>query len=442
MNFNYDVTTWIKFFIGSFTCCASAFLSGKYLLGIKMKELRYYNLLFLIIYAIFLIFNALVFDNIMKLFGTLTVFFCIYKFSLGSKTKDSFVMAIATCVIYLLGEATTALLISLLDLFFKIGISNDIIKSYLGNVMTAFFSYIYTLVLKDFVMRNIKKIQKDYKFPFVILGIIAISVALSSIYKLSLDNWLFNYSFILNMIIIVGCISLFWILLKQYLKNKEMTDRYLLLNDYLKTSAELIEKYSSTVHKYKNNLIAIKGYLKVDNQKADTYIDSLLENYDSKKYNWFTKINYIQLDAIRYLIYYKLSKAENHNLKISVDVSEDIKKYKNDNLSTQDSNILLDIIGELFDNAIYASNESKEKELNVIMCENNDNIKFILANTYKGEVELSMITKNGYTTKGKGHGLGLYDVEKSIKKHNLLKINYELMDNYFVVTLIVQINKK
>ena len=56
------------------------------------------------------------------------------------------------------------------------------------------------------------------------------------------------------------------------------------------------------------------------------------------------------------------------------------------------------------------------------------------------EVNLNAITKNGYTTKGKGHGLGLYDIDKTIRKNEWLSVSYELLENYFVAKLII--NKK
>ena len=438
MNLNYDLVTWIDYFIGAFACCVSIFMSGKFLLGKVWKDIKYYNVLLLILCTIFLIFNSLLFENIMKIFGTLAVFVCIYKFSLNTKIKDSFVMAIATCVVFLLGEATTALLISLIDLIFKTGISNNTSNSYVINIAIAIFSYIYAILLKKIIINSVNKISKNSKLPFILTGIVTIFIVVSSFYKFSLDNWTFNYSFVLNFIIIVGSICLFWILLTQYIKNKEMSDKYILLKDYLQTSAELIEKYSSTVHKYKNNLIAIKGYIKADNKKAESYIDDLLETYEFKKYKWINKINNIKIDAVRYLIYYKLSKAENNNLNIIVDVSKDMNNYDN-YLSIHDINILLDIIGELFDNAIYASCESKEKEFNIYIYEEDRNIKFVLSNTYVGLIDLSIINKNGYTTKGEGHGLGLYDIDKTIKKNNKFKIKYEIIDNYFTVTLMVNV---
>ena len=258
-------------------------------------------------------------------------------------------------------------------------------------------------------------------------------------YKLYLNDWIFDYFFLLNIIVILGCIYLFVVLLRQYLKNKEITDKYILLEDYLKTSADLVEKYSSTIHKYKNNLIAIKGYLKSDIKEANNYIDNLLENYKTKKYSWFSKINYIKIDTLRYLVYCKLAKAESLSLKISIDVSPDLKKFDSKKLAKNDINILLEILGEYFDNAIYASNESKEKEINFMLYLENDKLIFILANTYKGKVDLSLITKNGYTTKGKDHGLGLYDIDKTLKSISYFKVKYELLDNYFVASLTIDI---
>ena len=221
-----------------------------------------------------------------------------------------------------------------------------------------------------------------------------------------------------------------------------MLKKYELLNDYLKTSAELVEKYSSTVHKYKNNLIAIKGYMKIDCEEAHKYIDSLLENFKTKKYNWLSKINYIKVDTIRYLIYYKLSKAEEKNLKITVTVNDNVKAISNSFLKNNEINIVLDIIGEYFDNAIYASCESKEKDLNFNAYVESDKLIFEIANTYKERFDINMITKNGYTTKGFNHGFGLYDIEKTIKKHSFLTQEYMIIDEYFIIRLIIKLFKQ
>ena len=190
------------------------------------------------------------------------------------------------------------------------------------------------------------------------------------------------------------------------------------------------------IHKYKNNLIVLKGYLNSDIKQANEYIDKLLDNYKDKKYSWFNKINYIQINPVRYLIYYKLTKAEDTNLNISVNVSGELKKVIDFKC---DINILLDMIGEYFDNAIYASNESLEKQLILDLFLENDKIVFIITNTYKEKFDVKSITKNGYTTKGNGHGFGLYEIDKIIKKNEFINCNYEVIDNYFIVNLSINV---
>ena len=231
------------------------------------------------------------------------------------------------------------------------------------------------------------------------------------------------------------------ILLGQYIKNRDMMEKYQLVEDYLKTSADVVEKYSSTMHKYKNNLIAIKGYLKTDQERAKEYVDNLLEDYKIKKYSWFSKINYIQIDVFRYLVYYKLTKAEENDLKISIDVSKDLKKINNSILNANDINIFLEVFGEYFDNAIYASSESNKKDICFISYIEKEKVNFILMNSYINNIDLNSIVKNGYTTKGKGHGLGLYEIEKVLKGIDYFEHEYSIENNYFIVTFKINLKK-
>ena len=439
MNMNYDLMTWIEYFVGAFACCFGGFFVGKILLNRNIRNIKFYHYGLLIIFSIFVIINSLTFDNIAKIIGTLFILFLIFKLIFSENSVTSFIFSIVTYIMFVLGEVTVTLLISILLLIFDFNIIDTVVKTFIGNLSVVFFSCLYSHLSKKPINKYMNKLDKTKIISIFLLGIITIFVTISSMYNLYLNNWVINYTFVLNTIIIFGCLILIIGLLKQYLKNKDITDKYILLEDYMKTSAGLVEKYSSTVHKYKNNLIAIKGYLKSDIKEANNYIDNLLENYKTRKYSWFSKINYIKIDTLRYLVYCKLAKAESLSLKISIDVSPDLKKFDSKKLAKNDINILLEILGEYFDNAIYASNESKEKEINFMLYLENDKLIFILANTYKGKVDLSLITKNGYTTKGKDHGLGLYDIDKTLKSISYFKVKYELLDNYFVASLTIDI---
>ena len=71
-----------------------------------------------------------------------------------------------------------------------------------------------------------------------------------------------------------------------------------------------------------------------------------------------------------------------------------------------------------------------------------DKINFIISNTYKNDFDIDLITKSEYSTKGKGHGLGLYDIDKQLKKINYIDIDYKKIDNYFVVEVELDIIEK
>lgn len=441
---NIDIFTILNYFIGSLSCCVAIVFAGKFFLNYEFKNIKIYRYFYLLVFTIFFIINSLVFDNIVKLLGTLLILFLNYKLIFKQDTMSSIYYAITTCLVFTVSETLFALLISLVDYIFSINFASTTIKSSYANILISIIATLLSYIFRNTIQKYIQKLNKRKNGLVIFVGIITTLTSLAAIYKLSNNNWQFNYAFVLNLVIIIGCILLMIVLIKQYIEAKEVTKKYKLQEDYLKTSADLIERYSSTIHKYKNNLITIRGYINSDKVKAITYIDNLLENYKEKKYSWVSKINYFEIDTLRYLIYYKLSKAEDKNLKLVITVSKDLKNIKYKELPVNQIGVLADIIGEYLDNAIYAANESDEKIIILDLYIQDNVINFVLSNTYRNKVDINLITRSGYTTKGKGHGLGLYDVDKQIKKLTCIENEYEILDNYFTVKVKLNIidNKK
>ena len=437
---NYSFITWMEYFIGSFFICLGGYSIGSILLNKKIS-VNLKKVFFLIGLAILTIINSLIFDNIIKVLGVLIIISCIYYFLYKEKFSRSLTLAIITYIFTLCGETTIAMFASIFMLF-KIDIVIQLSKLFLVNFFVALLAICYAYLFKNIMKKFIKYIDKNNMIYTFILGLILILVLISSLYNILFANLVINYKFILNVIIIIGCIVLSISLIIEFMKKRELSTKYNLLNEYLKTSAELIEKYSTTIHKYNNNLIVLKGHMKSSINAANEYLDNLLDNYKTQKYNWFTKINYINHDTIRYLVYYKLSKAEELNLNINVLVDKKNLNLSSKNLSISESSTLLDILAEYFDNAIYASSETEDKELNFSLYNEKESIVFEIANTFNNDIDLSMITKNGYTTKGKGHGLGLYDIEKVVKRNSIFNIEYLKIDKYFIAKLYVSFKNK
>ena len=424
-------------------CCSGMFFMGTIILNKKIKEIRWYHYLFILLSSLFMMCSSILFDNVFKIFGIILTIFLTYRVVYKVDISVCLLTTLISYIILALTEALLMLVIGLFDIIFSSISLNDIITPFIGNTLIVIASLGFTMLLAKRIRNWLFKIKKPNSIYIIIIGIITIIIIASSLYKtyFSIKSEL-TYSFILNIIIITGCVTLTIFLIKEYIKNKEIVEKYKLHSDYLKTSAELIGKYSTTIHKYKNNLISIKGYIKSDVNKANEYVDSLLEIYNDKNYSWFPKIENIPIDVIKYMLYYKLSKAEYNKLNLSVTISKELKNQKYEELTIQEIGVLTDIIGEYLDNAIYASNESTKKELIIDLYIENNNLCLVVSNTFKDDVNLKLITRNGYTTKGKGHGLGLHEVEKLVKQEQKLNTNYEIIDDYFIVKLELSIVDK
>ena len=429
--------------VNAIICCSGMFFMGTIILNKKIKEIKWYNYLFILLSSLFMMCSSILFDNVFKIFGIILTIFLTYRVVYKVDISVCLLTTLISYIILALTEALLMLVIGLFDIIFSSISLNDIITPFIGNTLIVIASLGFTMLLAKRIRNWLFKIKKSNSIYIIIIGIITIIIIASSLYKtyFSIKSEL-TYSFILNIIIITGCVTLAIFLIKEYIKNKEIVEKYKLHSDYLKTSAELIGKYSTTIHKYKNNLISIKGYIKSDVNKANEYVDSLLEIYNDKNYSWFPKIENIPIDVIKYMLYYKLSKAEYNKLNLSVTISKELKNQKYEELTIQEIGVLTDIIGEYLDNAIYASNESTKKELIIDLYIENNNLCLVVSNTFKDDVNLKLITRNGYTTKGKGHGLGLHEVEKLVKQEQKLNTNYEIIDDYFIVKLELSIVDK
>ena len=62
----------------------------------------------------------------------------------------------------------------------------------------------------------------------------------------------------------------------------------------------------------------------------------------------------------------------------------------------------------------------------------------IISNSFKGEIELDKIDEEGYTTKGKNHGVGLSLVKEIIDSSEKLEQNRKIIKDYFFQYLYIK----
>ena len=110
----------------------------------------------------------------------------------------------------------------------------------------------------------------------------------------------------------------------------------------------------------------------------------------------------------------------------------------------EDENTLLDDVSiTLLDNAIEAASKCDEKIVNIEINDIRHNKYQVLTieNTYSDKtIDISRLSEKGYTSKTEekgSHGIGLWQVDKMIKKHNNIILDTSKDEKFFKQELVI-----
>lgn len=249
-------------------------------------------------------------------------------------------------------------------------------------------------------------------------------------------------SYYVNILFLIISIIIITLIIKKELKTEQLQEINSQMLNYVTKYEKIITEQGKANHEFKNQLMVIKGYAKMnDSKKLIDYLDSITD--DAKKTHssyLISQLNNFPDGGIKGLLYYKLSTMEDMNISYDINVGNGVKR-KLSSLETNMYKNITKVLGVLLDNAIEASSKSKNKKILIITKKSDDKIIFSIYNTYTGKIDLNKIG-TGYTTKGKGRGYGLRLVEDIISTNHSFGINRYLEDNYYVTDLTVKIKNK
>ncbi|WP_434281805.1 sensor histidine kinase [Clostridium botulinum] len=195
------------------------------------------------------------------------------------------------------------------------------------------------------------------------------------------------------------------------------------------------DMYSETrrfKHDYINMLSPLKEY--IDNEDIEGLSEFFYNNVIDmdKNIKWsnsnIDKLKYIKVSGLKAILSTKLIKASSMNIDINVHIVEDID-YIHMNIMD-----LCRIIGILMDNAIEAAGECEAPKICIVVANKNDYVVIALHNNFFGDKPLiHKIYKEGFSTKGRGRGLGLYTVKNIIDiKYENVFLNTSIEGNVFI----------
>lgn len=323
--------------------------------------------------------------------------------------------------------------------YVKIVYKNDLLHTLTVVVISSVMVSLVELIVICFLAFFISAGPETGVYEVLVTGITLCSVcflARTKIDQLMSIIWKWNFTYILVSILslmifapalllkivqkldardyfyIAICIGVMWLLVFR-IQKYELEAK--IRKQYFESYKNVINQIRRRQHKIKNQLNAAYGmYLLYDNyeelvEKQKEYLSRILE------YELPNDAIILEEPSVIALIYEKINEAIDRGIQMETSFRCSMAGSRISDL------IWVEIIGTLFDNAIEAlENYEGEKKiwLSIGYFEENKRVLQI-SNTFD-ELKISEISKffeMGYSTKGEGRGIGLYNVRELVYKY-------------------------
>lgn len=370
------------------------------------------------------------------------IFFCLamvifYKLVYKNKLSD---VIIKTLSIYLVVFIVDFLVSLLLIIIFNGGVVDVSYVNYVKAFSTflvsmcLFLIFTYTkinnLIIK--LSKLIKNKNEIFSFILLLMGFVVISIIT---YNNASDLKMKNFIPSLCVILFILIISI--AMIYQYFKNKTAEKEQKQLLELMEEYENLLETGRENRHEMLNNLIVLKTEKNKASEKYEELLDDIIRQYQSKKSTNYSSL-YKLPSGIKGIVYYKMANIKDNEITFTSIISEEMYKLF-DEMDTKLYYKVCKITGILIDNAIEASTMSDDKLLLVDIYKEKDLINIFIENTFEGTVDIDLINKKGFSTKGKNRGLGLHIVSIILKENDNLSLEQRVVNNKFVSILKIKL---
>ena len=419
-------------FIGSLAVNLACTIAWYRLLNekINLKNYKFYLIVILLTFGSTAI--NFVIPQFLKLFSTVVMLFLInYIFMCRNVTK-SLIVVLYSEVIIVASELAFTLIMALfmgkaLDSFAMTNLGILCINFGVGLVTILFLKLKIIYRIFNYLVKTFNNMKKSNLMIYFVLTIAVISIFLIMVH---MD---------LPLSFLIACdtvLTIFYIVMLFRLANarenyRTVTSKYETSLSSLREYEEIMDSYRVTNHENKNQLLTIRNMIDKQDKKTINYIDKLVDNKIKDNEKIFHSVSKIPEGGLRAIIYSKLCKMKEMDIKYHLDIAKDVKTA--DMLEMEEETILnvCKIIGVFLDNAIEAVINLKEKNIVVEIFVMDDCLCIDVSNNYSGMIEVRKLNNKGYTTKGKGHGYGLTLVEEITRNSDMLEHESEISKDWF-----------
>lgn len=351
--------------------------------------------------------------------------------------KISFIKGLLALIIPLIISTIVELIFSriyyiLFNIDYMIGM-NIPIHRFFGTLMLYFSIYIVYLIIK-YLKINFEKIDitnnknKYWLIATIILGIILIATQL---YIIAFYTYVLPFFIIiLSIVSIIAYVSISIYTLFTISKLETTTTNLEQAEKHNKTLEIMQDNTKAFRHDFSNIIQGMFGYIDTNDMEGlKKYYYQLSEDLQYNNKLSALSPSVVNNPAIYNVLAGKYLKANNLGIKVNVEVFLDLNTL---NIKIYE---FTRILGILMDNALEASNECKDKIINVTFKKDpRRNVQLlIIENTYKNkDVNTDKIFEKGFSSKEGNTGMGLWEVRQILKKNNNLNLYTTKNQNFFI----------
>ncbi len=359
----------------------------------------------------------------------------VYKVLFNTKIIETTMAVIILFVLLTLGDVIASfMLVPFVD---AAKLRNNAIAMSIGNILVAIITVLVSQhkIVKSNSVKFIKKSENSQIVKTLIFSALLVSLLLALMYIISV-NYKLIQEYIVAVLIMTGLIILFLLYVRENNGRIQFENKYKEMLEYSKTFEDIIDNDKLLIHEYKNQLAAIQSMSNIKQVKS--YINNILDCSDKISKAYIEDLKYLPKGGIKGTIYYKIVVATNKKLNVTLNVSKNVKDVKLSDEKTIEC--LIQALGICLDNAIEASETSKDKNLSIEIYMLKHEINVVICNTFDEQrVNLNKIENKGYSTKGKGRGNGLYFLSKIVNSQKNISANWSILNQYFVRKIIIKL---
>ncbi|WNS44164.1 GHKL domain-containing protein [Paenibacillus sp. MMS20-IR301] len=208
------------------------------------------------------------------------------------------------------------------------------------------------------------------------------------------------------------------------------------LKDYTAQLEKIYDDFRGFRHDYANILLTLEeGIYREDWQQVKQVYEQTVKPTGlllRKNEYSFVKLRNLHVSEVKSILAAKIMMAQQMQTDVTLEIEEPIY------LIHMELVPFIRILSILLDNAIEAAAMTEEARIWIVLLEDSAVQRIKITNSSGEQLSLRRLGERGYSSKGKGRGLGLFNVQQILQENNFASLETEAKSALFSQTLILR----